>query len=138
MSLSSSVERLAASCRAMRPVRFSRSIASEARLKLPLATDGKSTRPRASRPRSTAMPLTESSVARHSPRIRELRLNSTSSLSARRRPRSLLPPKVTARSRSVGAGKSRASSSPATRTGTPMILPASASNWGLNWFQSTK
>jgi hypothetical protein len=45
---------------------------------------------------------------------------------------------VTERSRRVGAGSSRASSSPATRTGTPMIRPASASNWGLNWFQSMK
>ena len=58
------------------------------------------------------MPLMVSSVARHSPRISELRLNSTSSFSARTLPRSLSPPTVTERSRSDGAGNSRASSLP--------------------------
>ncbi len=56
------------------------------------------------------MPLMVSSVARHSPRISEPRLNSTSSLSARTLPRSLAPPTTTERSRSDGAGNSRASS----------------------------
>ena len=66
------------------------------------------------------MPLMVSSVARHSPRISEPRLNSTSSLSARTLPRSLAPPTTTERSRSDGVGSSRASSSPATRTGAPI------------------
>src|SRR6185503_12888483 len=38
----------------------------------------------------------------------------------------------------VGAGNSRASSLPPTRTGAPMIRVASASNCGRNWFQSMK
>ena len=84
------------------------------------------------------MPLMVSSVARHSPRISEPRLNSTSSLSARTLPRSLAPPTVTERNCSEGAGNSRASSLPATRTGAPTIRVASASNCGRNWFQSMK
>ena len=79
-----------------------------------------------------------SSVARHSPRISEPRLNSTSSLSARTLPRSLTPPTTTECNCSDGAGNSRASSLPPTRTGAPTIRVASASNCGLNWFQSMK
>ena len=137
MSFSSSVLRLAASCSAMRPVRFRRSIASEPRLTVPVVA-GKSMRPFASRPRSSDMPLIVNSVARTSPRISEPRLNSTSSLSARTLPRSLAPPTITERSCSDGAGSRRASSLPPTRTGAPMIRVASASNCGRNWFQSMK
>ena len=137
ISFSSSVPRLAASCSAMRPVRFSRSIASDPRLNFPVDA-GQSIRPCESRPRSSAMPLMVSSVARHSPRISEPRLNSTSSLSARTLPRSLAPPTTTERRCSDGAGSSRASSLPATRTGAPITRVASASNCGRNWFQSMK
>ena len=137
MSFSSSVQRLAASCRAMRPVRLSRSIASEPRLTVPVVA-GQSIRPFASSPRSSDMPLIVNSVARTSPRISEPRLNSTSSLSARTLPRSLAPPTTTECSCSDGAGNSRASSLPPTRTGAPMIRVASASNCGRNWFQSMK
>src|SRR5262245_40885201 len=137
MSFSSSVPRLEASCSAARPVRLSRSIASWPKLKLPVEA-GQSIRPRASRPRSSAMPLMVSSVAGHSPRISEPRLNSTSSFSARTLPRSLAPPTVTERNCSEGAGRSRASSLPATRTGAPTIRVASASNCGRNWLQSMK
>ena len=64
MSFSSSVLRLVASCSAMRPVRLSRSIASEPRLNVPVEA-GQSIRPLASRPRSSDMPLMVNSVARH-------------------------------------------------------------------------
>ena len=137
MSLSSTVARLAASCRAIRPVRLRRSIASDPRLNAP-AEAGQSIRPFGSRPRSSDMPLMVSSVARTSPRISELRLNSTSSLSARTLPRSLAPPITTERSCNDGAGNRRASSLPPTRTGAPTIRAASASNCGRNWFQSMK
>ena len=137
MSFSSSVERLAASCRATRPVRLSRSIASEPRLTVPVDA-GQSIRPLASSPRSSDRPLIVNSVARTSPRISEPRLNSTASLSARTLPRSLAPPTTTECSCSDGAGNNRASSLPPTRTGVPMIRVASASNCGRNWFQSMK
>ena len=69
ISFSSSVPWLAASCSAMRPVRFRRSIASVPRLNFPVEA-GQSIRPCGSRPRSSAMPLMVSSSARHSPRIK--------------------------------------------------------------------
>ena len=93
---------------------------------------GQSIRPFGSRPRSSDRPLMVSSVARTSPRIERTQAEFDVELSARTLPRSLAPPTATERSCNDGAGSSRASSLPLTRTGAPMIRLASASNCGRN------
>ena len=138
MSFSSSVPRLAASCSATRPVRFSRSIASEAKLKLPFQA-GQSTLPCWSRPRSSARPSTLSSVgapfAAHQVAERELDVELVGAD---------LAEIVGAADRDRAQPQASASAT-AARPARPPPAPgrrrscvASASNCGRNWFQSMK
>src|SRR6202008_4767794 len=68
ISVNSKVELVAASCSAARPVRFRRSIDSDAQLNVPFEA-GQSMRPSRSSPRSSDRPPLVSSLARHCPRI---------------------------------------------------------------------